>query len=305
MKKIKGLIVAPFTAFKSDGSVDLARVAMQKKFYSDNGIVGAFICGTTGEGSALTMQEKRLLFKEWASVRKDDFLLIGFLGGTSVGECRELALYAKECGLDAVAVTAPYYQKAADIPALCRFCSEVAEAVPDMPFFYYHVPSITNVYVPIRSLLAAMDECIPNLAGVKYTFEDMMDYQLCLNFKGGKYNILWGRDEMLLPALAIGAQGFVGSTYGYDAPIYHEIIRLFKEGHISDAADLQLKTNKLIEMLGKYGNGTGKAFMRAAGLDLGPCRSPLTTLDEEQYQSLLTDLGGLEFDRYKCVFKES
>ena len=300
MRKIEGLIVAPFTAFSSDGSVDLARVAAQKKYYKDNGIAGAFICGTTGEGSSLTMEEKRSLFKEWASVCKDDFILIGFLGGTSAKECRELALYAFEVGLDAVAVTAPYYQKASGVKALAAFCSEVASAVPQMPFFYYHIPSLTNVNPPIRLLLKEMDEMIPNLAGVKYTFEDMMDYQLCLNFKNRKYNIMWGRDEMMLPALSIGARAFVGSTYGYNAPIYNEIIRLFKAGEIEEAARLQLEANKIIEMLGKYGNGTGKAFMKAAGLDLGPCRLPLSTLCDDAYEALLADLKPLAFGQYSC-----
>lgn len=301
MKKIEGLIAAPFTAFTADGSVDLAKVAVQKKYYQDNGIAGAFICGTTGEGSALTVSEKKSLFKEWGSVRKDDFILIGFLGGTSVRECRELAFCAREVGLDAVAVTAPYYQKASGVKALAAFCAEVASAAPELPLFYYHIPSLTGVNLPIRDLLREMDALIPNLGGIKYTFEDMMDYQLCLNFKGGKYNVMWGRDEMLLPALAIGAQAFVGSTYGYNAPIYNEIIRLFKDGKVKEAAELQLEANRIIELLGKYGNGTGKAFMKAADMDLGPCRLPLDTLGETAFRSFIEDLKGTQFDKWRCV----
>ena len=50
MEKIKGLIVAPFTAFKKNGEVDVRKVEVQQKYYKDNGISGAFVCGTTGEG---------------------------------------------------------------------------------------------------------------------------------------------------------------------------------------------------------------------------------------------------------------
>ncbi len=303
MKKIKGMIVAPFTGFDVNGAVVLDVVKHQKKFYKDNGVAGAFVCGTTGEGSSLTTAEKKLLFAEWAKYKEDDFAIIAFLGGTSLGECRELALYAQECGLDAVAITAPYYQKPANVNDLSAFCREVAAVVPEMPFYYYHIPCLTNVNFAVYDLLQAMDQEIPNLAGIKYTFENMMDYQLCLNFKDRKYNIMWGRDEMLLPALALGADSFVGSTYGYNAPIYNEIIRLFKEGDIKGAADLQLEANKLILLLGKYGNGCGKAFMKAAGLDLGPARLPLHTLSEESYNSLLEDLKNLPFDKYKCIFK--
>ena len=78
------MIVAPFTGFTDDGEVDLSKVRLQKKFYKDNGIVGAFICGTTGEGSSLTMSERKLLFEEWAKykdiVQEEDLDAVKKLG---------------------------------------------------------------------------------------------------------------------------------------------------------------------------------------------------------------------------------
>ena len=301
MKRIKGMIVAPFTGFTPEGDVDLSAVRRQVEFYVRNGVSGAFICGTTGEGSSLSLEEKKMLFKEWSLCKEPGFSVIAFLGGTSLKECRELALYAEACGLDAVAMTAPYYQKAADTSDLCRCCSEVASAVPSMPFYYYHIPSLTGVAFQMYDLLQKMDAALPHLAGIKFPYENMMDYQLCLNYKDRKYDIMWGRDEMLLPALSIGARAYVGSTYGYNAPVYNEIIRLFNEGKIAEAADLQLVANRFISLLGKYGNGCGKAFMKATGLDLGPCRLPLHTLSDEQYNAFLDDLSGLPFGKYKCI----
>lgn len=300
MKRIKGMIVAPFTGFTVDGQVDLSIVARQKKYYQDNGIAGAFVCGTTGEGSALTFDEKKSLYAEWAKNRDEKFTIIAFIGGTSLPECKELASYARKCGLDAIALTSPYYQKSANVDDLCAYCREVAVAVPDMPFYYYHIPCLTNVNFAMYDLLRKMDAVIPNLAGIKYTHENMMDYQFCLNFKDRKYDIMWGRDEMLIEALSVGAVAYVGSTYGYNAPIYNEIIRLFNEGRIKEAAALQLEANKLILMLDKYGNGCGKAFMRAVGMDLGPTRLPLHTLTEAEYESFLADLMELPFNQYKC-----
>lgn len=304
MKRIKGMIVAPFTAFDCDGAVDLSKVERQSRFYKDNGIAGAFVCGTTGEGSALTMEEKKALFKEWAKYRSEDFLVIGFVGGTSVLECRELVQYAQACGLDAVAMTAPYYQKAASVKDLALTVAEVASAAPELPIFYYHIPCLTNVYFSMYDLLREVDAIVPNFAGIKFTFENMMDYQLCLEFKDRKYNIMWGRDEMMLEALSIGAQAFVGSTFGYNAPVYTEIMNAFKAGDMKKAAAIQLEACKLITYLGKYGNGAGKAFMKAAGLDLGPCRRPFSTLTDEQFASMQADLEQTPFDRYKCVFKQ-
>lgn len=303
MIDVKGLVVAPFTAFKEDGSLDLARVAAQQRYYKDNGITGVFACGTTGEGSALTAEEKKELLKEWCKYKEDNFAIIAFLGGTSTRECIDLAEFAAECGADAVAMTAPYYQKAANVRDLVLTLAEVAASVPDLPFFYYHIPCLTNVNFPMYALLKEADALIPNFAGIKYTFENMMDYQLCLNFKDRKYKIMWGRDEMLLEALAIGADTFIGSTYGYNAPIYSAIIEAYNAGDMQKAADLQLEACRIIEYLNKYGNGAGKAFMKAADMDLGPTRRPFHTLTEAEYVAFVEDLKSTQFEAYKCKVK--
>lgn len=297
------MIAAPFTAFNEDGSVNLAKVSEQKKFYKDSGVAGAFICGSTGEGAALTTAERKALFKEWGKFQDPDFTVIAFLGGTSLEEERELAVWAKECGLDAVAITAPYYQKPANVADLCACCAHVASAVPDMPFFYYHIPVLSGVNFPMYSLLKLMDEAIPNLAGIKYTFEDMMDYLFCLQYKNKKYNILWGRDEQYLEALAIGAEGSVGSTFGYMAPVYTALEEAYKAGKMDEAVKIQLEANEMISLLNKYGSGCGKAYMKAAGCDLGPCRLPLKTFSDETWKAFLEDLKATSFEKYKNSYK--
>ena len=300
MKKLKGLIVAPFTGFTDDGEVDIQAVGRQQKYYKDNGIIGAYVCGTTGEGSSLTIEEKKALFREWAKYRDESFTVIGFVGGTSVKEAKELTAFAAARGLDAVAMTAPYYQRAANVHELALTLAEVAAAAPELPFFYYHIPVLTHVCFPMIGLLREVDGLIPNFAGIKYTFEDMMDYLFCLEYGDHKYDILFGRDEMMLSALVLGGEAFVGSTYGYSAPVYLDLMEAFRKGDLARAARLQYETDRLIALLAKYGNGTGKAFMKAAGLDLGPCRHPLTTLSEDQYARFLEDLRALDFDRYQC-----
>lgn len=303
MSKIKGLICAPFTAFDAHGLVNLERVPLQAKFYKDNGVRGVFACGTTGEGTSLSMVEKKALFKEWSKQRSESFAVIGFLGGTSVADCRELAVYAKEVGLDAVAMTAPYYQRPASVKDLALTVAEVASSVPDMPFYFYHIPVLTKVYFPMIRFLEIVDELVPNFAGIKYTDENMMDFHQCLEFKNRKYNIMWGRDEMMLEALSIGCRTFVGSTYGYMAPLYLAIEKAFDNQDMIKASCLQFEAVNLITLLDKYGSGTGKAFMKAAGLDLGPCRRPLNTLEGEKFNDFIRDLSYTKFEFWKNSMK--
>ena len=297
MNHIEGLITAPFTPFDASGEVNTAMVGRLQQFYKDNGIAGVFICGTTGESSALTFDEKKMLFEEWSRYKTNDFKIIGFLGGTSVKECQELARVAQDCNLDAISITAPYYFKPTGVAELAAFCGEVASAT-DLPFYYYHIPAFTNVYYNMYDLLQHVDDIIPNFAGIKFTYENMMDFQRCLEFKNRKYTILWGRDEMLLASLAIGATGAVGSSYGYTAPLNCQIIETFSQSDIEQARRLQLKAIEYITFLHRYGGSTGKAFMKAVGMDCGNYRLPVRNLNDEQMQQFMTELKATDFFEY-------
>ena len=297
MNHIEGLITAPFTPFDASGEVNIAMIGQLQKFYKDNGIAGVFICGTTGESSALTFDEKKMLFEEWSKYKTNDFKVIGFLGGTSVKDCQQLARVAKNCGLDAVSVTAPYYFKPTGVAELAAFCGEVASA-SDLPFYYYHIPIFTDVYYNMYDLLQQVDGKIPNFAGIKFTYENVMDFQRCLEFKNRKYNILWGRDEMLLSALVIGATGAVGSTFGYTAPLYRQIIEAFNHSNIEKARHLQLKATEYITFLHRYGGSTGKAFMKAVGMDCGDYRLPVRNMTKGQMQQFLSELKKTDFFTY-------
>jgi N-acetylneuraminate lyase len=300
MKHIEGLITAPFTPFNKDGKVNLQIISDLAEFYKRNAIAGVFVCGTTGESSALTFNEKIKLFETWSEHKATNFKIIAFLGGTCVDECKQLALAAQEYNLDAVAITAPYYFKPSGLEELAAFCSEVAAAV-SLPFYYYHMPSFTGAYYNMYDLLTCVDDKIPNFTGIKYTYENIMDYQRCLNYKNRKYNILWGRDEMLLSALVIGATGAVGSTYGYTAPVYLKIMEAYKKFDMETARALQLKAIEYITFLHKYGSSTGKAFMKAVGKDCGNYRLPIRNLSDAQMQQFLTELKATDFYTYCSI----
>ena len=103
----------------------------------------------------------------------------------------------------------------------------IASAAPSLPFYYYHIPSATNVDLPMVDFLAVADDLIQNLAGIKYTHYDLEDLQLCLHYGGGKYNILFGRDQYLLAAVALGVRGAVGSTYNFMGDTMARILSAF------------------------------------------------------------------------------
>ena len=298
---LQGLIAAPFTPMHADGSVHLELIPDYYALLKANGITGAFICGSTGEGVSLTLKEKKSVAEAWAACSKNDpfFSVMPLLGGTCIADAKELAMHAKSIGLDAVSFTAPSYFKPANVQMLAECCKEIAAVVPDMPFYYYHIPVLTGVGFPMYDLLQAVDGLIPNFAGVKYTHEDFMDFLSCLQFKNGKYDMVWGRDENMLPALAIGTKASIGSTYNYAAPLYHRLIQAFEAGDLLSAQQLQQQSINMIRLLGKYGGiATGKAYMKLIGLNCGEFRLPVKNMDAIAFEQFKQEVATLSFEQY-------
>ena len=303
---LKGLIAAPFTPMRPDGSVNTAIIPAYYKMLKENGVTGAFICGSTGEGVSMSMTEKKSVAEAWsdATAGDNDFKVMLFLGGTSIADCKELAVYAKQIGLYAISFTAPFYFKPANANMLAKACAEVASAVPDMPFYYYHIPVLTGVNIAMYDLLQEVHGIIPNFAGIKYTHEDFMDFLTCMRFQNGRYDMLWGRDENMLSALVLGAKGAVGSTFNYAAPLYYELIDAFNNNDLEKARTLQQQSIDMIRLLGKYGGiATGKAYMKLVGLDCGEFRLPVKNMSAAEFELFKKDVAAIGFNRFASVGK--
>lgn len=298
---LKGLIAAPFTPMHEDGSLNPDLIADYYKLLKANGNTGAFICGSTGEGVSLTLKEKKVVAEAWSKATEGDrdFKVITLVGGNCIADGIELARHAQKTGLHAVSFTAPSYFKPSSVDMLARACVEIAGSVPDMPFYYYHIPVLTGVNFPMINLLKAIDGKIPNFVGIKYTHEDFMDYLTCLNYKDGRYDMLWGRDENMLSALILGSNGAVGSTYNYAAPLYIDLMEAFDRGEMARARDLQQRSIDMISLLGKYGGiATGKAYMKIIGLDCGEFRLPVMNMEAEQFLQFEKDVSDLNFEQF-------
>ncbi len=305
---LQGLIAAPFTPMHGDGSLNLSIIPAYYQMLKNNGVAGAFICGSTGEGVSLTKEEKKAVAEAWAEVAKgdEDFKVMTLLGGTCLADCVELAQHARQVGLYAVSFTAPFYFKPANVKKLAECCKVIADAVPDMPFYYYHIPVLTGVGFSMIDLLQEVEGNIPNFAGIKYTHEDFMDFLSCLRFQNGRYDMLWGRDENLLSALVLGTKGGVGSTYNYAAPLYNNLIEAFNHGDLKRAQDLQQQSIDMIRLLGKYGGiATGKAYMKLIGLDCGSFRLPVQNMRAEAYELFKKDVASLSFDTIQSKLPQS
>ena len=298
---LSGLIAAPFTPMHKDGTLNTSLVPAYYRMLKANGNTGAFICGSTGEGVSLTLAEKKEVIGAWADCTKhdSDFKVMALVGGTCISDCIELAKFAEQQGIYAISFTAPFYFKPATVQVLAACCKMIADEVPGMPFYYYHIPVLNGVGFAMHDLLKAIDNTISNFAGIKYTHEDFMDFLSCLHFKNCKYDMLWGRDENILPALATGAKGAVGSTFNYAAPLYHNLIDAFNSNDLKTAQALQQQSIDMIALLGKYGGiATGKAYMKLIGLNCGEFRLPVKNMNEKEFELFKRDIEQLNFNSF-------
>jgi N-acetylneuraminate lyase len=299
MNKISGLIAAPFAPMDHQGDLLYDRIPDYYDLLEKNKIVGAFINGSTGEGVSLTARERMTITEHWMNIarQKKSVKIINMVGGVSYAECIDQAKHSLDQSVDAIAVIAPFYVKPSSAKVLAHFVAKVADAVPDMPVYFYHIPVLTGCHIPMIDFLMEAAPIIPNLAGIKYTHEDFMDFLSCSRFMDGKYDMLWGRDECLLSALAIGARGGVGSTYNYAAPLYYKLIEAFDAGNLTLARDLQMASINMIRLLGKYGGmGTGKAYMKFIGFDCGNFRLPVTSMGHQEYQKFSAEVTDLNMN---------
>lgn len=295
-QKLTGLIAAPFTAMNADGSLNLAMIERQANLLVENKVNGAFICGTTGEGMSLSMDERLQVAEKWAAVAPHNLRVIVHVGHHTISESQTLAAHAERIGASAFATVGPTFFRATNVEQLVNFCAQVASGAPGLPFYYYHMPAMTGADLPMHDFLKIAGERIPNLAGIKFTHENLMDYSRCINFEEGRYNILFGRDEILLAALAMGATGAVGSTYNYMAPIYHRVMEAFNANDLETARSLQLMAIQIIAVMNRRGGlAAGKAMMKMIGYDCGPVRAPLQNLSPEALESLTRELKAVGF----------
>ncbi|RKY09679.1 MAG: dihydrodipicolinate synthetase [Planctomycetota bacterium] len=296
-RHIEGFVAAPFTPMNADGTVNLDIIEQQARFLQRNNVGGVFICGTTGEGLSLTTAERMQIMTRWAEVAGGKMTLIAHVGHNSIVEARSLAAGSRLLGFDAVGAIPPVFYKPRSVDELVAWCADIAAAA-DLPFYYYHTPSMTGVDFAMADFLNAAKDKISNLAGVKFTYENLADYAACLAADDGRFDILFGRDEILLAGLALGAKGAVGSTYNFVAGLYTEIIDAFAKGDLKTAQTLQNKSIRIINAIAQTPCGflpAAKSILKMLDLDLGPVRRPLQNITEADYNALRTRLEKINF----------
>ena len=151
---LKGLISAPYTPMKEDGSIDLQKIKEYADLTASHGCVnGVFICGSTGEYASTTVAERKAITEEWIKEAKGRFKVVVHVGSNCAKDSVELAAHALKAGADAVASIAPNYFRPASVEDMVMFFKPIAAAAGNLPFYFYNFPAMSGVCLPVDKFL--------------------------------------------------------------------------------------------------------------------------------------------------------
>jgi N-acetylneuraminate lyase len=294
---LHGLVAATHTPFTATGELDLRPIEAQAAHLLRDGVHAAFIGGTTGESHSLTVDERLALAARWAEVTRGTRLaLIIHVGTNCLTDAHMLIRQAGSLQVSAISALAPSYFKPRTVPDLVAWCAALAHAAPQLPFYFYDIPSMTGVNLPLDAFLEQAADRLPGLAGAKVSNPDLIAYQRAAHCSLGRFDLPWGTDECLLAALALGARGAVGSTYNFAAPLFHRLLAALERGDLASARIEQFRAVRLVDTLSRFGYmAAARATMGMLGVELGPPRLPHAPLSADQHASLRADLEAIDF----------
>jgi N-acetylneuraminate lyase len=295
--KLKGLIAAVHTPMHDDFTVDYDRVPAQAEHLAKCGASGAFVTGTTGESHSLTTEERLRMFDAWGrAAHRNGLKYIAHVGHNNLPDAQALVRSARDSGADAISAMAPNFFKPADAQSLCDWFVQVTKPAPELPFYFYDIPSMTGVTVETDAFLDIAKERLPGFVGVKFTNQDYDLLQRCMANTSVKADMLFGTDERLIEGLGFGCFGAVGSTYNFASPLYLRIIDAFNRGDMESANEDQARSLQMIKRMYQSGFAAAcKAAMGFDGVDCGPVRPPIKRISAENLVSLRKDLDAMGF----------
>lgn len=296
---LSGLVAATFTPFRADGSLHLARIKPVTDAVIKQGAAGLYVCGSTGEGPLLSTKERMRVAEATVRAAAGRVPVVIQVGHNSIVEARTLASHAQRIGADAISATPPGYFKPDSMDNFIACIAHIAGGAPKLPFYYYNIPVLSGVRFDMVEFLRRGRAAIPTLRGIKFSDSALHDMQACIKFDGGRYDILFGVDEMLLGGLSFGARGAVGSTFNFAAPLYERIIAAFERGDLAEASRLQFLAAEMVRVILRNGGRGGlKAAMALIGADCGFSRLPTVSCTPAQRASMRKELTALGFFKW-------
>lgn len=294
MKKIifKGCGTAIITPFTNNG-VNFMEFKKLIEFQIKEGADSIIVCGTTGESSTMTTEEKKEVIKFAIDVANKRIPIIAGTGANCTKSAIEMSKYAESVGADAVLLVTPYYNKTTQAGLIAHY-KAIAESIT-IPIILYNVPSRTGLNITPETCLELSK--IENIVAIKEASGNISQVAEISNLCKGNLAIYSGNDDQILPILSLGGLGVISVLSNIIPRDVHDMVQNFFDGNIKEATKLQLDTLNLTSALFSEVNPIPiKAACNMCGFNVGTPRLPLvemTTIGKEKLRKELINYGGL------------
>ncbi len=283
MNLFTGSGVALVTPFK-DGKVDFNKLEEILNWHVEQNTDAIVICGTTGEASTMTDEERKETIKFTVEKINGRIPVIAGTGTNCTAHSIELSKYAEEVGADGVLVITPYYNKTTQ-KGLIEHFSAIAEAIK-IPNIIYNVPSRTGVNI-LPATLAKLADKHSNICGVKEASGNIAQVAEVARLVPDDFYIYSGNDDMVVPLMSLKGDGVISVVANVAPKDTHDMVQKFIDGDVKGSCELQLHMKPLIDALFIEVNPIPvKTAMNLMGFDVGELRLPLTEMSEENLNIL-------------------
>ena len=279
-EKFKGIFPALYACYDDEGNVSPERTKALVNYYYDKGVRGLYITGSSGECIYQNKDERKVAMKAVMEAAKGRMVVIAHVAAACTRDSVELAAYAKELGVDAIASIPPIYFAFPEY-AIESYWNKMIDAA-QLPFFIYNIPQTTGFNMS-QGLFKKMLEN-PLVYGVKNTSMPVFDIQQFKSCGGNNCVVFNGPDEQLAGGLMLGADGGIGGTYGVMPELFLAIYDAMKDGNLERAKAIQFDVSNIIkELTTMHGHMLSviKEILRMRGMEIGQAREPLAPVSEE------------------------
>ena len=278
MKKIifKGCGTAIVTPFNEVG-VNFEEFKKLIEFQIENSVDSIIVCGTTGEASTMSTEEKKETIEFAVKVANKRVPIIAGTGGNCTKSVIEFTKWAESIGVDGALIVTPYYNKTTQDGLIAHYSAIAKETT--LPIILYSVPSRTGVNI-LPATCKKLSE-IPNIVAIKEASGNLSQIAEIANLCKNNLSIYSGNDDQILPILSVGGIGVISVLSNIIPNYTHNIVYDFFNGKIEDAIKAQLEAIPLIKALFCEVNPIPiKAALNMLGYNVGIPRLPLIEMSD-------------------------
>lgn len=286
MSIFTGSAVAIVTPFNKQG-VDFDKLKELLEWHVKSGTDAIVICGTTGEASTMSEQERKETIKFTVDVINKRIPVIAGTGSNNTKAAIDMSRWAESIGVDALLVITPYYNKTTQQGCIAHF-KAIAEAV-SIPIIIYNVPSRTGLNIAPATLCELSK--IDNIAAVKEASGNIAQVAEIAHLCGDRLDIYSGNDDQIVPLMSLGGKGVISVLANIVPKETHELCQAFSDGDLKKALKLQLDMLPLINALFIETNPIPvKTAMNLMGMNVGNLRLPLVNMSQKNLEILKKEM---------------